>query len=110
MIVKTISAPEAAYALRRALGTIRAWDDCLADMRRGRTDCHGYVLKPIAQVHDGRSKRPIYLASHVAEFIKAILEIRPGAAETRGIQTREMDVDMSGSSSWLVRPVSPVIH
>lgn len=35
MKVKTVSASETAYILRSKLGAVRAWDDVLADMRRG---------------------------------------------------------------------------
>jgi hypothetical protein len=110
MKVKLLPASETAYMLRRALGPVRSWDDCLADMRRDKTSCYGFVLKPYAKMHDGKTHRPVYLATDVHDFITAILEIIPYKPEFRSARTYEVEIDPLDHRSWLVRPVVPTIH
>lgn len=110
MKVKVLSAPETAFVLRRALGALRAWDDALADMRRGRADCYGYVLKPLGRSHDGRCRRPIYALQAIKEFIVAVRAAEPISEEAIKIQVQEVEIDPDDCRSWLVRPIAPAVH
>lgn len=71
MKVKTLSASETAYFLRAKLGDVRAWDDLLADMRRGRAGYHGEVLLPVGKYSATRPlARFIYLVKYVSSSKK----------------------------------------
>ncbi len=81
MRLKVYPAAEVAYVLRRELGPMRAWEDALADMRRGKTSVDGHVLLPFCQIHDGRTWRPAYSAVDVRTFIEAVRSDRPAEAK-----------------------------
>lgn len=70
--MKVISSSEVAYLLRKYLGPGRAWDDVLADMRRGRTHVFKLVLEPACRLKDERTWRPYYAATEVVEFIRKV--------------------------------------
>lgn len=69
---KLYPAGETAKILRDFIGTIRSWDDALADMRSGKTNVYGNVLIPAVLLHDGRAWRPWYALSDIKVFIKAV--------------------------------------
>lgn len=77
MKVKTLSASETAYFLRAKLGDVRAWDDLLADMRRGRASYHGEFLLPVGRYSATRHPRPVYLFSEVCEFVEKVSRLCP---------------------------------
>lgn len=77
MKVKTLSASETAYFLRAKLGDVRAWDDLLADMRRGRAGYHAEVLLPVGRYSATRHPRPVYLFSEVCEFVEKVSRLCP---------------------------------
>lgn len=63
---------EVAFILRQALGDMRSWDDCLADMRSGKTNVCGCVLEPVIRLFNERAWRPTYAWSDIATFIRAV--------------------------------------
>lgn len=78
-----IPAPEVAYQLRRELGPIRAWEDALADMRRGKVKVHGCTLLPKCMGQHRGAWRPMYAVLDVDAFIEAVRKATPGTA--RGV-------------------------
>ncbi|MFJ4395884.1 hypothetical protein [Pseudomonas sp. NPDC089396] len=103
MKVKTVPASEAAYILRSKLGAVRAWDDMLADMRRGKSTYFGLVLIPYLCSHDGKGSRPYYSLVDIADFIGAVLAVAPPSPATISLQVREFEVDPTDKRSWKVR-------
>ncbi|MND54289.1 hypothetical protein D3C81_507580 [compost metagenome] len=103
MKVKTVPASEAAYILRHKLGAVRAWDDALADMRRGKSTYYGLVLTPYLCSHDSKGTRPYYSLVEIAEFISAALALKPSSTATISLQVREFEVDPTDKRSWKVR-------
>lgn len=95
MKAKIFPAPEAALILREALGPLRAWDDCLSDMRRGTTKLNGFTLLPVCQTHDGRAWRPGYAGSDIADFIRSVLEATEDAKPRVPPQFKELTIDRS---------------
>ncbi|VVP89054.1 hypothetical protein [Pseudomonas fluorescens] len=89
MKVKTVSASETAYILRSKLGAVRAFDDLLADMRRGRSTYFGLVLVPFLCSHDGKGTRPYYSLSEINDFVRAALRVAPSSTAMVPIQVRE---------------------
>lgn len=76
---KTYSTSETVLILRQALGTFRAWDDCLADMRRDKTSVCGFILKPACRLHDGIAWRPVYAWQDIKTFIRDVFSAAPEA-------------------------------
>lgn len=99
---KLMSAYEASFILRYKLGPERAWDDLLADMRRGRATYLGLTLLPYGRRHDGRAKRPLYLLSDVLQFVADALALR-SAPPDRRLKVEEVEVDRSDRRHWSVR-------
>lgn len=61
-----VTPTEAAYLLRNELGPVCAFDDMLADLRRGRYDNrHGLTLYPARRVRN----RPLYRLVDVENFV-----------------------------------------
>ena len=103
MKVKTLSASETAYFLRAKLGDVRAWDDLLADMRRGRASYHGEFLLPVGRYSATRHPRPVYLFSEVCEFVeKSHAFALP--AKPHMLSMLEVDIDLTDKRHWSVRP------
>lgn len=105
MKTKIYSAPEVAMMLRRLLGTMRAWDDCLADMRRSKTHVHGHVLMPVCRIHDGRALRPGYMALHIAAFVKAVRAANGEAKASVPPQHKVVEIDLADGRTWKQRKV-----
>ena len=104
MKVKTLSASETAYFLRAKLGDVRAWDDLLADMRRGRASYHGEVLLPVGRYSATRPPRPVYLFSEVCEFVEKVSRLCPPPAKPHMLSMLEVDIDLTDKRHWSVRP------
>ncbi|MHA6129167.1 hypothetical protein ACX3YD_23785 [Pseudomonas fluorescens group sp. PF-1] len=100
MKVKTVSASETAYILRRKLGAVRAWDDVLADMRRGRSSYFGLTLTPYLWSHDGKARRPYYRLQDIMDFISAALSIAPSSVAMIPVQTFEFEVAPADKRLW----------
>lgn len=100
MKVKTVSASETAYILRRRLGAVRAWDDVLADMRRGRSSYFGLTLTPYLSSHDGKALRPYYRLQDIADFINAALSIAPSSTAMIPVQMYEFEVSPADKRLW----------
>lgn len=107
MTTKIFPASEVAYMLRQTLGPIRAWDDCLTDMRLGKTTVSDYALLPACKTHDGRLWRPGYTAADIAAFIKAVKAANPDAKPHTPHQFRMIDLDPSDERPWSMRKLSP---
>lgn len=107
MKVKTLSASETAYFLRAKLGDVRAWDDLLADMRRGRASYHGEVLLPVGKYSATRPPRPIYLFSEVCEFVEKASRLSPPPAKPHMLSMLEVDIDLTDKRHWSVR--TPIV-
>lgn len=100
MRVKTLTASETAYILRRKLGAVRAWDDMLSDMRRGKNAYFGLLLTPYLSSHDGKGLRPYYRLQDIAEFIRAALDISPSSAAMIPVQMHEFEVTPLDKRLW----------
>jgi hypothetical protein len=103
MKVKVMPSPEVAYLLRRELGPIRAWDDCLADMRNGKTHVDGYTLLPECRGKGGTAWRPLYRTSEVLEFIKAVRAANPSANRYAPLQIKTAFTDPADLRPWRQR-------
>jgi hypothetical protein len=103
MKIKMMPSPEVAAFLRRALGPIRAWDDCLADMRIEKTSVSGLVLLPFATVHDGKAARPYYRTSDIEEFVRAVNAANPDARPGIPLKIVEVEYDPADRRSWKAR-------
>jgi hypothetical protein len=103
MKVKTVSASETAYILRSKLGAVRAFDDLLADMRRGKSSYFGLVLTPFLCSYDGKVSRPYYSLMDIADFIRAALSVAPSSTAMVPVQVREFEVDPTDKRPWKVR-------
>lgn len=108
--VKAVSASEAAFICRRALGDVRHWDDALTDMRRGRTDYCGLRLTPYGKYHDGKCHRPFYLLADIKEFIDAALAANPSSRSRIPIQVHEVEIDPTDVRTWQVRKMKRALH
>lgn len=100
MKVKTVTASEVAYILRRDLGAVRAWDDLLADMRRGKSSYFGLVLTPFLSSHDGKASRPYYSLSDIADFTRAALMVAPSSTALIPVQVHEFEVGPTDKRLW----------
>ena len=109
MKTKVFAATEVAYILRQALGSLREWSDCLADMRRDKTSVEGLQLLPTGMIHDGRAWRPAYDGASIAEFIRAVRTLRPELPFRPPIEGFEVDLDPSDSRMWKLRKLSAKI-
>lgn len=105
--MRTVVLPssEAAYVLRRLLGPIVAWDDCLADMRRGKATIEGIRLLPICRYHDGLAWRPGYTKADILIFVAAVRAKRPDAKPGMRLQASAVELDPSDMRSWKVKQV-----
>lgn len=99
------SVSETAYILRQELGPLRAWVDCLNDMRRNRTSVSGYVLKPIAKLHDGLSWRPEYEHTDIWKFIESVRAINPKAKAGVTPRYKGVSIDPTDRKYGIVRHV-----
>lgn len=110
MTVKVFPASEVAYVLRQALGPMREWSDCLADMRRGKTDIDGVQLLPTCRVYDGRAWRPGYSPDSIREFVREIRKLHPETTTRDPARGFEVDLDPLDVRSWSVRKIKPATH
>jgi hypothetical protein len=99
-------AGEVASILRRYLGPLREWSDCLADMRTGKTNVAGNVLLPTGLVHDLRAWRPAYAPADIARFIRAVLADVPEAESNVPARFLTVTVDSSDTRSWKARKLT----
>ena len=104
MKVKTLSASETAYFLRVKLGDVRAWDDLLADMRRGRASYCGEFLLPVGKYSATRHPRPVYLFSEVCEFVEKVSRLCPPPAKPHMLSMLEVDIAPPDKRHGSVRP------
>lgn len=111
MKVKVFSSGEVAHMLRLALGPMREWSDCLADMRRDKTDIDGLRLLPACKVRDGRAWRPAYAAENIIEFVLEVRGRHPEIMTREPIRGFEVELDPLDARSWSVRKIKPAtIH
>lgn len=103
MHTKIYPASEVAFTLRLALGPLRAWDDCLTDMRRGATRVDGHVLLPVGRIHDGRAWRPGYSADDIAKFITAVQATSSEACRRAPLKFKIMDINPKDARHWRAR-------
>lgn len=96
---------EVAYALRRLLGPIVAWDDCLADMRRGKTSIEGLRLVPACRYHDGLAWRPGYTKADILIFVAEVRAKRPDARPGIGLQAKTVELYPADMRFWKVKKV-----
>lgn len=99
MKTKVMRAGDVAYLLRRELGPMRDWSDCLADMRGNKTDVCGVRLQPVGVMSAGCG-RPIYHPFSVIEFIKEVRLRCPNAQKDVPYQTIEVEIDLSDERYW----------
>ncbi|UCV22857.1 hypothetical protein [Ferribacterium limneticum] len=110
MKLKGMRSSEVSYLLRRELGPIRDWSDCLADMRAEKTDIAGLRLLPLGVMAAGCG-RPIYQPASVIEFIKEVRLLIPEARKGISYQTVEVEIDLLDERCWKHRKAKPVtIH
>lgn len=105
----TVYAPgEVAYILRQALGPLREWSDCLADMRRGKTSIDGICLLPVCRARDGRAWRPMYEADSIREFITEIRAAHPEITTKPPLRSFQLEMDPCDERAWFVRKLKGV--
>jgi len=113
MKTKVLRAAEVAHILRRALGPMRDWSDCLADMRAEKTDIGGLRLLPVGVLSAG-CRRPIYHPASIAEFINKIRQLYSETGEVvkdAPIQAVEVEIDLSDERCWKHVKAMPItIH
>ncbi|HDU2647842.1 TPA: hypothetical protein U5D81_001524 [Yersinia enterocolitica] len=109
MKVKVVSSSEASYLLRIKLGNIRAWEDVLADMRRGRSSYHGLTLKPFCKCLGSGMHRPVYQLSEIQEFIEKALRLRPALAKPYLLSICEIEIDPTDKRHWSIRKIPTII-
>lgn len=113
MKIKALRAAEVAHILRRALGPMRDWSDCLADMRAEKTDIGGVRLLPVGVLSAG-CRRPIYHPASVAAFIEEIRRLCSDTGEAvkdAPLQTVEVEIDLSDERGWKHVKAKPItIH
>jgi hypothetical protein len=105
MLTLVLPSSEVAYVLRSLLGPIVAWDDCLADMRRGKTSIEGLRLVPACRYHDGLAWRPGYTKADILIFVAAVRAKRPDARPRIGLQAKTVELDPADMRFWKVKKV-----
>lgn len=98
-----MASPEVAAFLREALGPIRAWDDCLADMRAGKTNVFGHTLEPFHRARDDKAYRPFYRLDDVMNFARKVHASNPNARPGIGYRIHKIDFDPTDRRSWKAR-------
>ena len=111
MKVNGLRAGDVAYLLRRELGPMREWSDCLADMRSGKTDVGGIRLLPMGVLSSG-CNRPIYHPASVVGFIREIRRLYSEiAVKDAPIQAVEVEIDLLDERHWKSIKATPItIH
>jgi hypothetical protein len=109
MKINVMPSHEVAYLLRKELGPIRAWDDCLADMRRERALVNGYTLLPECRSKGGSAWRPMYQVSKVVAFIKAVRAVDPNATRNEPPQIKTAIMDPADCRHWKLRKLPVAI-
>ncbi len=113
MKIKALRAAEVAHILRRALGPMRDWSDCLADMRADKTDIGGVRLLPVGVLSAG-CPRPIYHPASIAEFITKVRQLYSDTGEAvkdAPIQAVEVEIDLDDERDWKHVKAKPIaIH
>jgi hypothetical protein len=107
---KVYSAGEVAYTLRKALGPLREWSDCLADMRQDKTSLDGFQLLPICSIKSVRQWRPAYDAAAIAAFIHEIRALHPEIVTNLKPQGVEVDLRPTDERAWFVRKLPTLFH
>lgn len=105
-----LSASETQFALRRALGPIRAWGDFLADLARKTpkgVSVHGFKLFPLARRHD-RCGRPLYDPADVATFIRNVWATDPSLkGDWSALDKQLVEIEDSSILPWRMRTATP---
>lgn len=101
-----IDSSETVFALRRALGPLRAWGDFLADLARDKpknVHVRGFKLHPVAHKFD-RCGRPLYKPAEVAEFIQNVWAADPSLkGNWSGIKKQVFEFNDSPLLPWRAR-------
>jgi hypothetical protein len=110
--IEMISASETQFALRCALGPLRAWGDFLADLARetpkGVHVC-GFTLLP-AGIRRDRCGRPLYAPRDVAAFIRNVWAADPSLRrDWRALEKQLVEIEDSPLLPWRMREAVPVV-
>lgn len=104
--IKTYSAAETCFILRRQLGPIYAWADRLVDMIRGKVSS-GPILRPVVRSEKAGMKRPVYLDEDIARFILAFRKLDPCAQKDVAPQAAYFAIDSTDPRAWRYKGASP---
>ncbi|MBE7370036.1 hypothetical protein [Ramlibacter pallidus] len=108
---KLLTASETQFALRLALGPVRAWSDFLADLAREKpkgVHVRGFKLFPVARRHD-RCERPLYDPAEVAAFISNVWAADPTLRrDWTGVAKLDVEFDDEPTLSWRMRRAEPI--
>lgn len=83
--------------LRIKLGKLRAWDDFLADNRRGKQSIDGLTLEPTCRKKGRFGRTPMYAVRDVQQFVADVLASSPGI-KPEPIMASNLDVE--NLASW----------
>lgn len=108
MPTKTLTAQETSKILGAKFGSLRAWDDFLADCRRNKTNLDGHTLLPFGRVYDGKCNRPLYSVDDIIKFIKVIKGIYPDSKPKTDFNFIEVDCDYEDSLHWKLRKLKTI--
>lgn len=97
-----VTRAEVAYRLHEAFGTLRCWDDMLADMVRGRTTLCGQQLLPCGYMREGRAVRPMYLIDDFERFLATVRKMLPAALPPRW-SPQAVFYDPADGRTWKTR-------
>jgi hypothetical protein len=106
MKVKLLTAPETACILYRVFGPARAWEDFLADTRRGKI-CGGPLLKPYARMRRKGPWLPVYAANDIRQFIVEYQIQYPSTKTIAPFEPEIVEVDPSDLRHWKARRLKP---
>lgn len=109
MTTKVYPAGEVAYILRQALGPLREWSDCLADMRQDKTSLDGFQLLPTCRIKGVRQWRPAYDAASIAAFIHEIRVRHPEIVTKAPAMGVNVELDPLDERRWPHRKLSVVV-
>lgn len=102
-LIDVMTSQEACFALRAKLGNLAAWEDLLSDMRQGKREFMGCLIVPVGRKKVGRTHRPVYALSDVANFINAVRDKFPPTARPVGggkLETFKVAFDPKGFPNW----------
>ena len=102
------SASETAAILYRAFGAARAWEDFLADVRRGKIS-YGPILMPFGKLPKKGVWLPVYHGAAIKKFIGEFAVHEPSARAKSLISPMVIDVDPADKRHWKVRKLRAAI-